>query len=150
MLIPATVQYEFDKFDLAAGIVQCSPSEASRGKILLVEDDASVRRYLEVTLQRARFDVIAVADGLAAMKQALSAAFDAVVTDAILPYVSGQEVCRFLRRQEEYTRIPLILLSGLQKPEHNQECQEADVFLVKPVRPEDLTECLERLMLARR
>ena len=71
---------------------------ATRGTILLVEDDRSIRRYLEVILSRAGYKVIAAADGLEAMKAALASAIDAVVTDAVMPHLNGYELCRFLRR----------------------------------------------------
>ena len=65
----------------------------TRGTILIVEDDRSIRRYLEVILQRAGYCVVAAADGLEAMKAALTAAIDAVVTDAIMPHLNGYELC---------------------------------------------------------
>src|SRR5918912_4597011 len=72
-------------------------SRSKRGTILLVEDDRSVRRYLEVILQRAGYTVVSAGDGLEAMKAALSNTLDAVVTDAIMPHLNGYELCRFVR-----------------------------------------------------
>ncbi|HEX8650554.1 MAG TPA: response regulator [Pyrinomonadaceae bacterium] len=119
-----------------------------RGTILLVEDDRSIRRYLEVILQRAGYTVIAAADGLEAMKAALASPIDAVVTDAIMPHLNGYELCRFLRRHPKFSRLPVVLLSGLDRADssHSEE-DRADVYLAKPVRPEELTGCLARLML---
>jgi DNA-binding response OmpR family regulator len=119
-----------------------------RGMILLVEDDRSIRRYLEVILQRAGYTVIVAADGLEAMKAALASSIDAVVTDAIMPHLNGYELCRFLRRHPKLSRVPVILLSGLERADasHGEE-DRADVYLAKPVRPEELTGCLARLML---
>jgi DNA-binding response OmpR family regulator len=115
---------------------------------LLVEDDRSIRRYLEVILQRAGYSVIAAADGLEAMKAALASSIDAVVTDAIMPHLNGYELCRFLRRHPKLSRLPVILLSGLDRADSSQgEEDRADVYLAKPVRPEELTGCLARLML---
>lgn len=121
---------------------------STRGTILLVEDDRSIRRYLEVILQRAGYSVIAAADGLEAMKAALASSIDAVVTDAIMPHLNGYELCRFLRRHPKLSRLPVILLSGLDRADssHAEEVR-ADVYLAKPVRPEELTGCLARLML---
>src|SRR3954467_11630067 len=58
------------------------PSACSN-TVLLVEDDYSIRRYLEVVLQRAGYDVVTASDGLGAMKSALSNSIDVVITDAI-------------------------------------------------------------------
>ena len=123
-----------------------SPAAASRGTILLVEDDRSIRRYLEVILQRAGYTVIATADGLEAMKAALSASIDAVVTDAVMPHLNGYELCRFLRRHPKLNNLPVILLSGLDQPAAPEERDRADIYLAKPVRPEELTGYLSQLL----
>jgi CheY-like chemotaxis protein len=125
-----------------------SLTHATRGTILIVEDDRSVRRYLEVILQRAGYCVVAAADGLEAMKAALTSTIDAVVTDAIMPHLSGYELCRFLRHHPKLSRLPVVLLSGFERADATQEVNDRpDVYLAKPVRPEELTGCLARLLL---
>jgi DNA-binding response OmpR family regulator len=123
-------------------------TRATRGTILLVEDDRSIRRYLEVILQRAGYCVITAADGLEAMKAALASQIDAVVTDAIMPHLNGYELCRFLRRHPKLSCLPVVLLSGLERADSSHEEEDrANVYLAKPVRPEELTGCLARLLL---
>jgi DNA-binding response OmpR family regulator len=123
-------------------------TRAARGTILIVEDDRSIRRYLEVILQRAGYCVIVAADGLEAMKAALTSTIDAVVTDAIMPHLSGYELCRFLRHHPKLARLPVVLLSGFERADATQESNDRpDVYLAKPVRPEELTGCLARLLL---
>ena len=118
-----------------------------RGAVLLAEDDRSLRRYLEVILRRAGYEVTAAADGLEAMKAALSGTFDAVVTDAVMPHLSGQELCRFLRSHPKLGHMPVVLLSGADKVAQTQDApSRADAYLSKPVRPEELTDCLARLL----
>ncbi|MDT4897152.1 MAG: twitching motility two-component system response regulator PilH [Acidobacteriota bacterium] len=125
-----------------------SQTRATRGTILIVEDDRSIRRYLEVILQRAGYCVIAASDGLEAMKAALTSSIDAVVTDAIMPHLSGYELCRFLRHHPKLARLPVVLLSGFDRTDAAHETNDrADVYLAKPVRPEELTGCLARLLL---
>lgn len=126
---------------------QPEPSKA-RAAVLLAEDDRSLRRYLEVVLRRAGYDVVAAADGLEAMKAALSGTFHAVVTDALMPHLSGQELCRFLRAHPKLSTLPVVLLSGADaKAASTQDTSaRADVYLSKPVRPEELTDCLARLL----
>ncbi len=119
----------------------------SQRTILLVEDDRAARRYLEVILQRAGYSVITAADGLEAMKAAMSQEIDAVVTDAIMPHLNGYELCRFLRRHPKLGKLPIIILSGLDRmPVASDDSDCADDYLSKPVRPEDLTACVERLL----
>src|SRR5688500_9901096 len=114
-----------------------TPFGDSRPVVLVAEDDRSVRRYLEIILQRAGFDVIPAADGLEAMKAALSTSVDAVVTDAQMPHLGGHELCRFLRRHPKLARLPVILLSGSEPTADGQPegAERADAYLSKPVRP---------------
>lgn len=116
--------------------------------VLLAEDDAAVRRYLEVILRRAGYTVICAANGLEAIKAALSSKIDVVVTDALMPHLNGRELCRYLRARAELARIPVLLLSGL---DANADAPDAyaDAHLTKPVRPEDFTRCLARLLAAK-
>ena len=123
-------------------------ARSTRGTILLVEDDRSIRRYLEVILSRAGYKVIVAQDGLEAMKAALASAIDAVVTDAMMPHLNGYELCRFLRRHSKLSCLPVILLSGLERADSAPDADSrADVYLAKPVRPEELTGNLARLLL---
>jgi CheY-like chemotaxis protein len=115
--------------------------------VLLVEDDRSVRRYLEVTLQRSGFRVVTAEDGLQAMKLALSAQFDVVVTDAVMPNLSGQELARFLRSNQKLSHLPIVLLTGQENKEAAVTAENLiDVFLYKPVKAKDLTNCLVGLL----
>ncbi len=66
-------------------------------RVLIVEDDAPVRRMLERSLGAEGFEVTVAADGGAALAQAEGAAPDLVVLDVAMPGLSGFEVCRRLR-----------------------------------------------------
>ena len=118
--------------------------------VLLVEDDRSVRRYLEVTLQRSGYRVVTAEDGLEAMKLALSTQFDVVVTDAVMPNLSGQELARFLRSNQKLSHLPIVLLTGQENKEAAGAAEDLiDVFLYKPVKAEELKNCLASLLQKR-
>lgn len=120
---------------------------ASAKRVLLVEDDRSVRRFLEVTLQRSGYQVITAADGLEAIKLALSSQIDVVITDAIMPYLSGQELASFLRQNPKLGSIPIVLLTGEQNRQSAVSRDESiDAFLIKPVKAEELADCLASLL----
>jgi CheY-like chemotaxis protein len=122
-------------------------SAASPRCVLLVEDDRSVRRYLEVALQRLGYKVITAADGLEAMKVALSSAMDVVITDAIMPNLGGQELARFLRQNPKLSHVPIVLLTGQQnKQAATLRDESIDAFLIKPVKADDLANCLASLL----
>ncbi len=110
-------------------------------KVLLAEDDSSMRRFIEITLQKAGFEVLAAEDGLTAMQMALETKIDALVADAIMPNMSGYDLCRLLRDQ----KIPCIILSGLEENGANDGL--ADVFLTKDTNLKDeLLAALEKLL----
>src|ERR1700738_5658707 len=104
--------------------------KSSHQCVILVEDALSVRRYLEVTLQRSGYRVITAEDGLEAMKLALSSPVDVVVTDAVMPNLSGQELARFLRSNAKVSGLPIVLLTGQESryPEAFPDTQ-IDAFL---------------------
>ena len=105
--------------------------------VLLVEDDPALRRYLEIVLQRAGYEVLTAGDGLEAMKFLLSDGVDVVVTDALMPNLDGYELCRFVRSSEHLAHLPIILLSALDPKNSTDEAAQVDAFLAKPVSPED-------------
>src|SRR5882762_607308 len=117
-----------------------------RTRVLLAEDDRALRRFLEVVLERAGYKVIPAADGLEAMKIALSEKVDIVVTDAMMPNLSGHEFCRFLRNSQTLSHLPVILLSALERKETDENVDRVDAFLAKPITGESLIECIEKLV----
>src|SRR6185295_17495895 len=117
-----------------------------RVRVLLAEDDRALRRYLEVVLERAGYEVVAASDGLEAMKLALGDSIDIVITDAMMPNLNGHELCRFLRNSQTLAHVPVILLSALEQKETDLTPEHADAFLAKPVSSEVLIECVEKLV----
>ena len=135
---------------LSAGSTQTDAAELAGRKqpsVLLVEDDRSLRRYLEVTLLRSGYRVITAEDGLDAMKHALSSQIDVVITDAIMPHLSGVELARFLRSNPKLSHLPIIMLTGQENRKPTAAADNLiDAFLYKPVRAEELRKCLAELV----
>ncbi len=100
--------------------------------ILLAEDDASMRRFIEVLLKKAGYEVVTAEDGLAAIKAALESKIDAIVADAIMPNMTGYDLCRMLRQNPDKKHLPLVILSGLNQEDSAgfEDCL-ADVYLTK-------------------
>ena len=122
---------------------------SDKKKILLAEDDDSMRRFLEVILQKAYYDVISTEDGLNAIKAALENEIDAVVADAVMPNMTGYDLCRMLRQNPDKKHVPLIILSGLNhddSPEFKDNL--ADAYLMKGNSlKENLTKTLANLLV---
>lgn len=131
--------------------VFCSDSPGPEGRrcrpiVLLVEDDKALRRYLELTLVNAGYEVILAADGLEGMKMALTSNADIIVTDAMMPHLSGHEFCRFLKNSPNLSQIPIVMLSGSEPQHAATDNNLVDVFLSKPLSADQLTSCLEELL----
>jgi DNA-binding response OmpR family regulator len=113
--------------------------------VLLVEDDPALRRYLEIVLQRAGYEVVSAGDGLEAMKFLLDTTVDAIVTDALMPNLDGYELCRFVRSSAHLSHLPIILLSALDQKNSTDEAEQVNAFLSKPVSPDDLLNRIEEV-----
>jgi len=114
-------------------------------RVLLAEDDRALRRYLEIALQRVGYKVVAAADGLEAMKFLLNTTVDIVITDAMMPNLSGYELCRFVRSSKHLSQLPIVLLSALERKDAVPEAEQIDAFLSKPISPENLLDCIAEL-----
>lgn len=118
-----------------------------KSRILLAEDDPAMRRLLEVVLKRAGYEVTSAEDGLQAMQAAGTQTFHVAVIDAIMPNLSGLELCRIFRANHVWQKMPLILMSGME-PDSN--C-EADAHLLKSSNlQEELLAAVSTLLAAQR
>lgn len=116
-------------------------------KILLAEDDNSVRRFIEIILQRANYEVLSAEDGLSAMKIASENKIHAVVSDAMMPNLTGYDLCRILKQNPQFNETPFIILSGFQ---NESEENQADAYLVKDNNlKENLIQTLSSLFLSK-
>jgi len=88
-------------------------TEARQIRILVVEDDPSIRLGLEDTLNAKGYEVDAVARGGEGAERALNGRYDLVVLDVMLPDLDGFEVCRRIRASRGPQRsVPVIMLSA--------------------------------------
>ncbi|HEY7261137.1 MAG TPA: response regulator transcription factor [Trebonia sp.] len=78
-------------------------------RLLLIEDDASIREIVSIGLKAAGFRVVTAIDGQQGLATARSGAFDAVILDVMLPSLDGFEVCREIRK---FSRIPIVMLTA--------------------------------------
>jgi DNA-binding response OmpR family regulator len=108
------------------------------GRVLVVDDDATVAGIVSRYLAREGYEVDNVADGERALDQARAHPPDLVVLDLMLPRMDGLEVCRRLRR---FSAVPVIMLTA-----RGEELDRvlglrlgADDYVVKPFSPRELT-----------
>ncbi len=83
------------------------------GRILLADDDPSVRKMTQVRLEHAGYEVVTAKDGEEVLQQVASdGAIDLILLDLSMPRLNGLEVCQRLKAQPSTAAIPIIILSA--------------------------------------
>jgi two-component system response regulator MprA len=120
-------------------------AETAADRVLVVDDDASLRRMLERMLRAEGFEVTSAADGASALVETERSAPDLIVLDVAMPGVDGVAVCRRLRLKGLAT--PILMLTARDAVADRVAGLEAgaDDYLVKPFAPEELTARLRAL-----
>jgi two-component system response regulator HydG len=121
---------------------------ASRGTVLVVEDEAYVRESLATWLGRRGFAVVAAASAEEVMARRHHEGVDLVLTDLKLPGESGLDLVRRLAADGP----PVVVLTGHGTVTSAVDCMKAGAadYLLKPVDPEELVLVVERALAARR
>ena len=106
-------------------------------RILIVEDEKKIARFLELELQHEGYEVDTAADGRTGLEKALSWKPDLMILDLMLPELSGIEVCRRLRHESD---LPIIMLTA--KDDVSDKVMGldmgADDYMTKPFAIEEL------------
>jgi DNA-binding response OmpR family regulator len=121
---------------------QTDETGSAQMRLLLVEDDESVARFLKQATLEAGYRVEVVGDGLEGLRRASSEPFDLVLLDVMLPGLDGLEVCRRLRAAQ--ARTPILIVTARDTLEDKLAGLDggADDYLVKPF---ELAELLARV-----
>jgi signal transduction histidine kinase len=121
------------------------------GRILVVEDDPAVRDITTRFLERAGYDVRAVADGVEALTAArLSPPFDVLVTDIVMPNMSGIDLAE--QMMDQFPLVGVVLLSGYtaESLEVHRATERGATFLSKPVASSQLLQAVRQAIPSRR
>ncbi len=134
---------------LAGPRSEVGENAAAKKAILLAEDSITTRTQEARILENAGYEVVTAVDGLEAWNQLATRAFDAVVTDIVMPNLSGLALTEKIRGEPKYAELPIILVTSLASDEDKRRGLEAgaDAYLTKPAFDQQLLlDCLERLI----
>ena len=110
--------------------------------VLVVEDDSSLRELYRSALVSAGYAVVAVEDGIDALRRVERETPHAVVLDMALPRLGGRDVQRELRARPETSGIPIVVVSGTDV----SDLKESDfaTVLKKPIHPEAVVYAVDK------
>lgn len=113
----------------------CSRTETNKHKILIVDDDPSVRKLLIMTLTKNGFTVDSASDGFEAGIKVFKFQPYIVILDLYMPKLDGFEVCRQLKNDNSTSNIKIVAISGYADPKNRERILScgADRFFEKPV-----------------
>jgi two-component system, chemotaxis family, response regulator PixH len=116
--------------------------------ILVVDDTLSELELMTRYLREGGFTVIVATDAKDAMAKAVDHKPDAIVTDVVMPGMSGFELCRNLKKNEATQKVPVVVCTS-----KNQELdrlwglkQGADVYITKPFTQDDLLRAVKSVI----
>ena len=118
-------------------------------RILVVEDDPSVRELIELTLHQAGYEVLSTADGKSSVDMAQQEKPDLVLMDVRLPVMDGYEACREITSNPVTKHIPVIFLSARGQIEEIRLGLSAGAvdYFVKPFSLELLKKRIQELLI---
>ena len=108
-------------------------------KILVADDNSNIQKMVTLLLKDQGIEVTAVGNGEAAVRRIPDLLPDVVLADVFMPVRNGYEVCEFIKREPQFSHIPVVLLIGAFDPLDETEAKRvgADGVLKKPFVPPD-------------
>ena len=116
--------------------------------MLVVDDEADMRKSVRLTLTKAGYDVVEAEDGEKAIEAVRSGdnplMLDTIIMDLVMPKVNGVEAIAYIRSQ--FRGVPILVLTGHPNIENMKELYKQGIvdYLVKPIVPDKLVAAVEK------
>ena len=118
--------------------------------ILIVEDSTTTRSLIKAVIEDLGddFDAYEAQTGFEALKLLPSEPFDLIITDINMPDINGLELISFVKSNEAYSHIPMIIVSTERSEEDRKRgiSLGADAYITKPFKAEELQEEIKRVL----
>ncbi|MDF1747155.1 MAG: phosphate regulon transcriptional regulator PhoB [Gimesia sp.] len=116
-------------------------------RVLIVDDESSIRDMLAMALEMAGFEVVHAGDAQTALQEIASLQPDLAIIDWMMPKTSGLELCRRIRKNPDTAEIPLVLLTARGEEDAKITGLEvADDYITKPFSPRELVARLKAVL----
>ncbi len=106
-------------------------------KILIIDDEPDILEMLVLRLEANDYEVISATDGQKGLDKARNENPDLIILDLMLPKIDGFKVCRMLKFDERFKKIPIVLFTARTQEADMKLGQEvgADAYITKPFEP---------------
>jgi len=117
--------------------------------ILIVDDSASVRQVVGISLKQAGYDVIEGVDGKDALAKLTGQKVHLIISDVNMPNMDGISLVKAVKQMSAYKFTPIVMLTTESQDAKKREGQEAGAkaWVVKPFKPEQLLGVVQKLVL---
>lgn len=118
-------------------------------KILVVEDEAMLSEMIKMRLEKNGYEVISAFDGVQALEMARQQNPGLIILDLMLPKIDGYKVCRMLKFDDKYKKIPIIVFTARVQESDKKLGEQvgADAYITKPFDPETLLSKIKELLI---
>ncbi|MCF6248215.1 MAG: response regulator [Desulfobacula sp.] len=124
-------------------------------KVLVVDDDQDVRSFVVTVLEENQYIPLVAQDGIEGLETIQKEKPDLVILDVLMPRGSGIRLYRKLKTDDELSKIPVIMFTGIALRSFLKsqkvldefgggEIPKPDIYLEKPVEPEELVQAIEK------
>lgn len=117
--------------------------------ILIVEDSSMTRSMIRAVVEEIDdLETVEAASGFEALKILPSQTFDLIVTDINMPDINGLELINFVKKDERYRGIPLLIVSTEKSDEDKERGMAigANAYITKPFKPQQLQDAVKSLL----
>ncbi|MDX1587909.1 MAG: response regulator [Oleiphilaceae bacterium] len=117
-------------------------------KILIVDDSASIRQVVSITLKGAGFEVIEASDGRDALSKLTGQRVHLMISDVNMPNMDGLSFLKAVKARPEYKFTPVIMLTTESAEDKKMQGQAAGAkaWMVKPFQPQQMLAAVNKLV----
>jgi two-component system alkaline phosphatase synthesis response regulator PhoP len=120
----------------------------NKKRILVVDDEGEMVKAIQIRLERADYEVLVACDGMEALDKAHREKPDLIILDLMLPKIDGYKICRMLKFDKKYKKIPIVMLTARARESDEKLGLEtgADAYITKPFQHEVVLAKIKELL----
>lgn len=116
--------------------------------ILIIDDDPNIIALLENFIKPMGFEILTASDGMAGLELARTKRPALILLDIMLPKLDGYKISRFLKFDDTYSSIPIVMLTAKSDAKDQQIGKQtgADAYVTKPFNKNDIVKLINELV----